>query len=219
MYAEEFKEIFNPFCSKYSKQIEEEGLFEVTSKWIVINRYLSNEIIERGLTGIENIGYFKTSWVNSFGLDIDDHENGGWDGVHPNPYLQDKYSKIVERIGFKPSLCIETPHGIHCYYFFTSHTSWIRMYETVSERLGELNNIVEILPTPSKPLRIPPFGCYIDPVKFHVIDPPSKEDIVHYPAKSLFVKPDKVKTEIKSKILEYLDNEFYAIKNLRFLFT
>lgn len=30
---------------------------------------------------------------------------------------------------------------------------------------------------------------------------------------------ESVKSEIKSKILEYLDNEFFAIKNLRFLFT
>ena len=30
---------------------------------------------------------------------------------------------------------------------------------------------------------------------------------------------NSVKAEIRSKILEYLDNEYYAIKNLRFLFT
>jgi len=30
---------------------------------------------------------------------------------------------------------------------------------------------------------------------------------------------NSVKSEIRSKILEYLDNEFYAIKYLRFLFT
>ena len=131
MEVQDFKEVFKPYYKKYSKEITEAGLFELTSRWIIIEKYLTDFLIEQALTGLQNLGYFKTTWVNSFGIDIDDHENGGWYGVYPTDTVIEKYTAVIRRLGFKPSVCVESPHGIHSYYFFNSDTSWLRAMDSI----------------------------------------------------------------------------------------
>ena len=193
MEVKDFKEVFKPYCKRYSKEITERGLFKLTSRWIIIEKYLTDILIEHALIGLQSLGYFKTAWVNSFGIDIDDHDNGGWYGVHPTDMVIKKYTMVIQRLGFRPSVCVESPHGIHCYYFFDSHTSWLRLYETVREHLHGID--IEILPTPTKTLRIPRVGCFLNPETLESIDPPSPRDIKYYPAKILFISPEQASEE------------------------
>jgi len=178
--SNDFNCIFHPFRKRHLKQTVERDLFgNVEPQWIAAG-YLSNYLIHKALNGAATLAYFKTTYTDSFAVDIDVHE---WHGLPLfAPDLQEKTRSVVERIGYSPSIAVETPHGIHLYYFFAKRAPLLKLYNIVEELLGDLD--VEILPTNKKALRIPSEFSYLDPETFEPIDAPTEFN--RYPVTILF---------------------------------
>jgi len=155
--AKQFIQLYEPYRQKYARQIEERGLYGQDPKWVIIKHYLTEQLIEQALTRELTLAYFKRTWVNSYGIDIDAHDLLGIPLLLP--VFKNRMNEVIERIGCPPSILIESPHGTHLYWFLISYISWVSMYEAVKGILEGLD--VEILPTPSKPLRISHEGCYL----------------------------------------------------------
>ena len=180
-----FIQDFKPYRKKHLKQVLERDLFGNDAQWIV-KGYLTKYLIHKALNGVATLAYFKTTYTDSFGLDIDVHDFGG--APLFAPLLKKQIDEVVERIGYPPSIAVESPHGIHLYYFFQKKAPLLKLHREVEKILQGLN--VEILPTEKKALRIPSEYSYLDPVTLEPIDPPL--DFVRYPATILFSKSEQI---------------------------
>jgi len=197
--AERFIKTFIPYRKMHLKQTLERNLFGNEPIWIR-KGYLTEYLIHKALLDHVTLAYFKTTWTDSFGLDIDVHE---WNGLPLlAPILQKTVDEAVKRIGKPPSIAVESPHGIHLYYFFERKTSQKRLYDTVEKLLKGIS--VEVLPTPTKALRIPGEYKYLDPVTFTSIDSPS--EFKRYPATILLTK-EPVKTRSWKQTFQVMSKE------------
>lgn len=213
MDTRDFVNTFEPYRNQHARQISEIGLFGAQSSWVVVRGYLTDSLIKQALSGAATLAYYKRTWVNSFGVDIDGHEQGSPPTL--NPEVKRKATLTIDRIGKAPSICIESPHGIHLYYFFRTHTSWLVMYTAVNRKLEGVD--VEILPTPNKPLRIPREHWFLDPATWEPIDPPAPDAVVRYEPTILYTKDE---TACKKKTgwsrlanMEAKEREYYPLEN------
>jgi len=211
--AKQFIQLFEPYRQKYARQIKERGLYGQDPKWVIIKHYLTDQLIEQALAGELTLAYFKRTWVNSYGIDIDAHDSWGFPLLSSG--FKIRMNEVIERIGCPPSLLIESPHGAHLYWFFIEHMSWISVHEAVKRILDGLD--VEILPTPSKPLRIPHEGCYLDVHTLEPIDPPTPDSIIRYDQSILSSKSATFDTKKSPRNRQYYvdvkEREHYPLKN------
>lgn len=210
MNREDFINIYNPYRGKYVKKVPTkyiDDLFETDNlEWRFFNEPLRSQFIQLALDGIEIIAYFQRTFSNFLGLDIDDHTGTAWAGGTASYYLLDTYHSIIERLGFWPSILVQSPRGLHCYYFFDEKAPINTIEFTAKDRLSDLLNQkrIEIIPTATKALRIPNNKCFINPKTSESIPPPKKEEIETFPIEWLIdksfrttIKKDKKKTQRK----------------------
>ena len=110
MEAKQFATTFNPNLEKY---------LHFRGGWLTVKKKLQIQLIGKGLMGEAGYGFFLSKMTPFFALDIDDHREKGraWYGNHrASKYLMRKYERLSERLP-EPSLTIQSPHGLHCYWF------------------------------------------------------------------------------------------------------
>jgi hypothetical protein len=211
--AKQFIQLFEPYRQKYARQIVERGLYGQDPKWVIIKHYLTEQLIEQALTGELTLAYFKRTWVNSYGIDIDAHDLWGFPLLSSG--FKIRMNEVIERIGCPPSALVESPHGIHFYWFFTMYMSWVSMHEAVKRILDGLD--VEILPTPYKALRIPLEDCFLDVETFEPIDPPTPDSIIRYDQSILSSKSATFDTKKSPRNRQYYveskEREHYPLEN------
>jgi hypothetical protein len=88
------------------------------------------------------------------GIDIDDHECGGWAGDQANTLLTEKFHCLTRELGVMPSMVFRSPRGLHAFWFLNKAVSNITIQTVLGPRVSAKLGL-EILPTERRSLTIP----------------------------------------------------------------
>jgi hypothetical protein len=192
--AVEFIELFRPHTGRYVEK-------DPTKGYQLKREELTPQIIEAHMKGERVISFFTRVTRNVVGMDIDDHQGGGWVGDEPTFMLKAKYNEVIWRLGQKPSGVFKSDHGLHAYWLLTVSVPDRTMIEVLKDRFGELltdedMRIAEVLPTNAAALKIPRPDRYLNaelkPEKF-----PGFKALTVYPIQAIFGE------ELTSEALRY----------------
>ena len=146
-----FKELF---------QLNEYGYYRKPYNWTWYfeDKPVYNLLIQFAIDGRCVIGVRANEFTRVLGIDIDDHEAGGWRKGHTSgtqvgemtPSLRELYIRVRSVLSLEPSMKVKSPRGIHLFWFLSSlqHTNTIRDFGR--EYFGHLGRRVEVLPTKSE---------------------------------------------------------------------
>lgn len=170
--------------------------------WFTKNERLTSGLIRRAILEQVVVGWFTTHVPNVLGVDIDDHRGRAWQGeAHPSAYLLNIYSQTMSRIGYQPSLLIQSPRGLHAYWVLSERLPATILYEKASTRLKGLP--VEIKPTPTTSLRIPAERRVLDPVTLQYLNRQFEDVVeeipVYHPALLLHTLPNQIRESLLTK--------------------
>jgi len=221
---DDFIETFKPDLNRYV----EKG---VRGNIITVKRPLTKELITRFFSDVSSyrLSFFvRGAYRNYVGLDIDDHEDGGWNGNIPTDFLRRKFTYVKSVIGEFPSMIFRSPRGIHAFWFLTESLPNQVIENNLNARLFK----VEILPTTHHALAIPRpveyLNTSLEPAMF-----PGYSRAVPYNPKAILgedYSPDSIKQRYKSgkagmegnkisvlsmKTLEDKEAEYLPIQNGR----
>jgi len=153
-YSDDFFRTFKPDRRRHVHKISN---VVKTNNW-----GLTSKMIEDAVSGtmFGTLSFFSSPGLRDyFGIDIDDHDYAGWNGVVPNEILKEKYTKTVDEIGQFPSIVFRSPRGIHAFWFLIEALPSMVIEGLIKERLNEKIK-VEILPTNAHALAVPlPRDC------------------------------------------------------------
>jgi len=187
-----FVRSFSPYRKRFLSLSEE--LFPV---WIAISAYLSDHKIEGAIIGEKVLAYLTTTTPKAFGVDIDDHKRKG------AGYLLSVYERVCSRLHAPPSFVAKSPRGIHVWYFLLYPLAYTVIYEQIKKALEGLP--VELRPTPTTGLRIPPESAILDPetlTPIHVsFEQAVSEAPIYHPAElfSEGILPDALRSTLKER--------------------
>ena len=157
---EEFIEVFRPHTGRYVERHPGTG-------YKLRRKELTTEIIAAHMRGERVISFFTRVIQNIIGMDVDDHEGGGWVGEEPTAILVGKYRELIWLMGQKPSGVFKSDHGVHVYWVLATSVPDRILIEGLKDKLGELltndeMRIAEVLPTNRAALKIPRPDRYLD---------------------------------------------------------
>ena len=132
-----FIEVFKPRTGRYSLWDEAAVPDERGRKWRWQRTKLTEEIIEEAQQGRKLISFLCWSSTQYFGVDVDDHVNGGWLGDEPTNELIRKTEEAFRRVGTKPCAIFRSPHGIHAFWFFDKVLPMLVIQDIIEARLGK----------------------------------------------------------------------------------
>lgn len=117
--------------------------------------YISENNLEGHTEGKVSLSYTNTLFVNIFGLDLDVKGRFLTDQIRAKN-LEALLNIIIIQLGCDPSIIFKSRDkgGIHCYYKLEKTYPFQLIGIHLREKFNEHKNI-EILPTPTKPLRFP----------------------------------------------------------------
>lgn len=197
--AKAFVKHFNPYRGKYVMQ----GMSPLFDEpyWFHEEKQLTSGLIAKAILEQLVVGWFTTHVPNCLGVDLDDHRGKAWTGQQaPSAYLLNVYRQVTERIG-RPSLLIQSPHGLHGYWMLTERVPAAILYEQASKKLGGLP--VEIKPTPTTALRIPTERRLLDPVTFQLLNQQFETVVenmpVYHPVLVFNTIPEDIRETLQTK--------------------
>jgi hypothetical protein len=191
--AEEFIEVFRPHTGRYVEKDPVNG-------YRLKRAELTPEIIEAHLKGERVISFLTRVTRNVVGMDIDDHQSGGWVGGEPTVRLAAMYHEVVRLMKKQPSGVFKSNHGVHAYWLLATSVPDKTMIEVLREKFGELltdedMRIAEVLPTNSAGLKIPRPERYLD-AELRTAIFPGFRTLVVYPVEAIFgdaLEPDTLR--------------------------
>jgi hypothetical protein len=144
--------------------------------WTTSRGFLKDELIQVAIDGKAVIG-FKAMYRSAvLGLDVDDHEHGGWlkgRAAGPSvgemtPELRDRVGRVKEAMGLEPSMAVRSTRGMHLFWFwigpvFLSEATAITKKRLLEAGDDDLLKHVDILPQAKVVLRIPRRAWIIEP--------------------------------------------------------
>jgi hypothetical protein len=159
-----FMEIFQPNeCGYYKKPYNWTWYFE--------DKVLFPLLLQHAIDGRCVIGIRTYDLTRVLGVDVDDHDTGGWiKGTtsgslvgEMTPTLRDRYERACAALPLEPSVKVKSPRGIHLFWFLQNiqHSKAITAF--AKESFGHLGRRIEILPTMSEAIRIPKRSAIIEP--------------------------------------------------------
>jgi len=194
---DDFIATYNPNLNRYVEK-------NVVGNPITLLRPLTKELICRFLndTSSYRLSFFaRGAYRNYFGLDIDDHEYGGWVNDAPTELLRKKFADVIGEIGAIPSAIFRSPRGIHAFWFLTKSLPNKVIEDVLKARFEGKNLSVEILPTAHHALAIPrPMECLdssLNPTMF-----PGYSNVVIYDPITILGQaclPDRIIQNYKSR--------------------
>lgn len=149
--AQIFRELFDPYQGRYTVK-SKTPLFE-EPMWRTVDGRLQDGTIERAITEELVAGWFLTHTPHVLGVDVDDHQGRAWQRGQPSLFLVQVLDQAVGRLHLRPGLLVQSPRGLHGYWFLEQRLPAELLYQLASAALRGLP--VEIKPTPSTALRIP----------------------------------------------------------------
>jgi hypothetical protein len=156
-FVHDFFIIFNPETKKYVKR-------SFNGRMQTVRSSLTEKLITNALDGMvhEKFSFFvKTGKNDYFGIDIDDHKDGGWTNDQPTVLLLEKYDAAIRAIGKKPSVLFCSNRGIHAFWFLKEPIPNKILEGALRKMFKEIVS-VEILPTNNHSLAIPSPLDYIN---------------------------------------------------------
>lgn len=191
--AEEFIEVFRPHTGRYVEKDPVKG-------YRLRRMELTPGIIEAHMRGERKISFLTRVTRNVVGMDIDDHQGGGWVGGEPTTVLMTLYREVVRLMRIEPSAVFRSDHGVHAYWLLAASVPDKTMLEVLKERFGELltdenMRIAEALPTNSAGLKIPRPEKYLNAELKPAIFLGFRRLVV-YPVESIFgdsLEPDTLR--------------------------
>lgn len=193
--ARSFIDVFKPRRGKYAIWVETEVPDEFGRKWRWRKGKLTDELVEECQLGRELIAFLCLSSTDYFGIDIDDHNTGGWLGSAPTNALLEKYAEVVRKIGKEPCVMFRSPHGAHAFWFFDKVLPVLVIQEIIEARVGKVG---EFLPRYQSGIRMPKlFDCIDEGFGMKTIT--SFIQIGRYPYKEIFGE-DAEPAEIKKRL-------------------
>lgn len=195
-----FLKYFKPYQNKYTLCGKSELLGE--SYWFTKIDRLTLGLIRKAILEQVVVGWFTTHVPNVLGVDIDDHRGQAWYGeARPSAYLLNTYGQIVSRIGYHPSLLIQSPHGLHAYWVLSERLPAEMLHDKARTRLKDLP--VEIKPTPTTSLRIPAERRVLDTQTLQFINQPLEQILqnmfIYHPALILDGLPAEIREDLLTK--------------------
>ncbi len=163
---------------------------------------LSDAVIDRHMRGVSErvISFFSTGERRNYlGVDIDDHQMGGWIGSSPTRKLEEKYRAVVAEIGKAPSVAFASQRGLHAFWFLDRRVPNEIIVVALKERL-EVKLEVEILPRPREAVSIPRPDEYLDSNLVRV-GFPGYAALPRYPAMEVLgeeARPEKIRARLKA---------------------
>jgi len=164
--ADAFILTFKPYRNRYTRQ--HATLFG--EGWITESEYLSKGLIAQAILEQLVLGYFASHVPDILGVDLDDHQGRAWSGVEASPMLLSMYDQAVRRLRVRPSVLVQSPRGLHCYWRFSQRLPAAVLYELARRRLQGVP--CEIKPTPTTALRIPAERRLLDPETLQLLNAP-----------------------------------------------
>ena len=172
--------VFNPERNKYVSRYSHGGIKTVRGE-------LAVELVENSLKpqSQEVLSFFSGKGkIDYFGVDIDDHETGGWADNMPREVLKERFNTAKKIIGKNPSLIFKSPRGIHAFWFLEKTMPNLVIYNQLKALFEGMRHI-EILPTNSHSLRIPSPETYLND-NLEKSDFPGFEALARYPNDAIF---------------------------------
>jgi hypothetical protein len=153
-----FRDNFGSYNKRVTKRIIQPGLFGNTPGWITLTSPLTDKTILEAVFGKKIYGYYSAGYTPAFGIDIDVHNGEG------KKHAQKIYKELINRLNFPASaLAISTGgEGLHAFYFLLRPLPFLVLNNALSALLAGLP--IEIKPTTSTSLRIPPENSFINPI-------------------------------------------------------
>lgn len=154
----DFIRTFKPDLNRY---VMKDSRGNVTT----VKRPLAKELMVRFFSDVSScrLSFFvRGAYRNYIGLDIDDHEYGGWVNDAPTEFLRKKFTDVINEIGAIPSAIFRSPRGIHAFWFLTKSLPNKVIEDSLKTRFESKNLSVEILPTAHHALAIPRPMEYLD---------------------------------------------------------
>lgn len=176
---------------EYSEELP--GLFGPVP-WAHVERRLSDSRIMEAVGGGRPAGYYGTSTTNVLGIDVDEHQGRAWLGARPSDSLKFKY-RAVTRALTVPSFSFKSPRGIHAYFLLADRLPAGILSALAAERV---KGFAEVLPTPSRGLRLPIVSGLIHP---ETLEPAETVDLKYYHPAILF-DDDFTAERVRGKIAE-----------------
>jgi len=155
-----FITLFTPYRAGYAYKYR--GKYWTTSRG-----FLKDELIQVGIDGKAVIG-FKAMYRSAvLGLDVDDHEHGGWIKGYCSgrlvgemtPELRDRVRRAKDAMGLEPSMMVRSSRAMHLFWFWGGPEFLSEATAIAKERLKNagdevLLRHVDILPQTNRVLRI-----------------------------------------------------------------
>ncbi len=195
--ARSFIDVFVPRRGKYAIWVETEMPDEFGRKWRWRKGKLTDELIEECQQGRELISFLCWSSTTYFGIDIDDHANGGWLENAPTNELITRTEEVFMLVGTKPCAMFRSPHGIHAFWRFDKVLPILVIQEIIEARIGKA---AEFLPQYEKGIRMPTLSDCIDE-EFGQKNIKSFTEIGTYPYKEIFgddAEPEVIKKRLRA---------------------
>lgn len=153
----EFFSVYKPDMHRYFRR---DVLNGTTGNWKekrTISGPLNHSLVIPFMSGSSpySLSFFVSGTSRDYiGIDIDDHEYGGWREDQANSLLTQKFYCLTRELGVMPSLVFRSLRGLHAFWFLGKAVSngiiQTVLRHRVSEELG-----FEILPTEKQSLTIP----------------------------------------------------------------
>jgi hypothetical protein len=190
--------MFKPRTGRYSLWNEMAEPDERGRKWRWQRAKLTEEIIEEAQQGRILISFLCLSNTRFFGLDIDDHVNGGWLENEPTNELIKRTEDAFKLVGAKPCAMFRSPHGLHAFWFFDKELPILVIQELIEARIG---TTCEFLPQYKTGIRMPTLEDCIDE-GFGKKNIRSFTEISTYPYKEVFSE-DAEPATIRKRLKEH----------------
>jgi hypothetical protein len=148
-YVDWFLGLFNPDLHHYVRK-------DTFGNFLTIYQPLTRRVLEEVINGNpqEIISFFTKGSPDYIGIDIDDHETGGWTNDNPTEILAKRYYGVLTELGNNPSMVFRSPRGVHAFWFLTQNLPTKVIEKILKQRLGNYPG-VEILPTARHALSLP----------------------------------------------------------------
>lgn len=155
--AKVFYNQHTPYRGKYCIQSQKPDMFG--NRWHTEQQPLTYPIIQRAILGEITAAYFQKTITCTLGIDIDDHKGYG------KAYLLNLYSQVIDHLGgLRPSVLIESPRGMHLFYYLDQLLPTNLLIRQAQEALKGVP--CEVKPTMTASLRIPQENRIISPYTF-----------------------------------------------------
>lgn len=164
--AEAFVEQHLPYRKKYIEQYVPKDELFAEPTWRQVDSFLSYGKIEKAIVGSVTLGCYASTITKIVGIDIDNHRG------HSKAWLLDIYDQVVDALGVFPSVLVNSPRGLHAYWYLSEPYPTNTMKELASKRLEHLLGFIEIRPDIGNALRIPKQSAFIDPQTMEPVDKP-----------------------------------------------